>query len=515
MNGAITWYTMNGIAPDLIPSEVPPSVWTRCSDMVFRGQPERIAGRLSVFGTPLFPPQWLQDARSSGEAPIWVYAADAGLGVTDGTIHTDITPASGWGALPFPNPFTGGTLNGVVVVGSGSFFYYDGAPKALPLPGWPAGFTANAMRPYKYHLIAMGITDNGTLLEDLLLWSAAAVPGEIPQTWAPAPDNEAGSLALSQTGGEIVDGFPLRQSFCVYKDTSTYIIDYIGGTNVMQARLLYPNSGLLCRNGVALYRGDHYALTDGDIVVNDGQQITSIADRVVRRRIFGFIDGENFRNSFAVADEARSEVWFCVPEQGHTLPNVAWIYNVGTQKWGRRELPGDVAHIGVGPVRLSTGPVVWDQFPMVWDLKPGVWLQSSGRVNNNSLLEAAPGANKLYAVDLDYSRDGVVVNGSLEREYLDLGQPDAVKTIRRVWLTAQSFSAGQRLQISVGASQSLEVAPTYEAPVLYTIGVDRKVDIYATGFFISLKIEAYDDGIARQPWRVGKVGFEYTLRGMF
>lgn len=515
MNGTIAWYTMNGIAPDLIPSEVPPVVWTRCTDMVFRGQPERISGRLSVFGTPLFPPQWLLDGRSSGDAPIWLYAADAGLGVTDGTIHTDITPAAGWGALPFPNPFTGGTLNGIAVVGSGTFFYYDGGAKALPLPGWPANYQAAAMRPYQYHLIAMGISESGTLLEDLVLWSAAAVPGEIPDTWAPAPDNEAGSLALSQTGGEIVDGFPLRQSFCIYKDTSTYILDYVGGTDVMQARLLYPNSGLLCRNGVALYRGDHYVLTDGDIVRNDGQQITSIADRVVRRRIFGFIDGENFRNSFAVADETKSEIWFCVPEQGHTLPNVAWIYNVGTQTWGRRELPGDVAHIGVGPVRLSVGPVVWDQFPISWAIKTGVWLQSSGRVNNSALLEAAPGASKLYAVDLDVSRDGVVVTGGLEREYLDLGEPSVVKTVRRVWLTAQCFATGQKLQVSVGASQSLESAPFYSAPVLFEIGVDRKVDVFETGYYLSIKIEGYDDGIIRPPWRLGKIGLEYTARGMF
>ena len=101
-------------------------------------------------------------------------------------------------------------------------FYWDGVVTniCLPLPDWPALTKCKAMRSFKYHLFAMDITQNSIRDQDLVLWSDAADPNTIPQSWTPGPDNDAGSNTLSATEGAIIDAEKLRDQFVIYKNRS-------------------------------------------------------------------------------------------------------------------------------------------------------------------------------------------------------------------------------------------------------------------------------------------------------
>lgn len=181
-----------GIAPDLVPETAPVGVWTLCGNVYPRDGMERAGGIQAVYGTPILAPKWLLNTASTVASSFWVYGADTGIGGTDGAgSHVDLTPTTGFVGNTAANCWTGGNLNGVPVLCNGGVpVWWDGlvANNFVALPGWPASARARAIRPYKYHLIALAVDPStGAFNPDLLWWSSAAVPGAVPSAWVPAP----------------------------------------------------------------------------------------------------------------------------------------------------------------------------------------------------------------------------------------------------------------------------------------------------------------------------------------
>ncbi|GAG28067.1 unnamed protein product, partial [marine sediment metagenome] len=236
-------------------------------------------------GNTLFKALWLLPFQTL-ETFYWIYVGtdDAGttggIGLTDGTTHWDITPAV-WAATP-AGSITGGVLNGVPFINNGIDIpvFWDLVPTNVmtTLPGWPAAQRCQAMRAFKYHLIAMNMTDAGGDFPDVVAWSDAANPGQIPATWIADPSNQAGSFSIAATPGGVVDGLALRDQFMVYKQHSTAIMQYIAGQFVFSNRKAFVTSGILARNCAAEMYGAHYVITDGDIIQHNGQEVKSLID---------------------------------------------------------------------------------------------------------------------------------------------------------------------------------------------------------------------------------------------
>ena len=143
-----------------------------------------------------------------------------------------------------------------------------GSPAEV-LTNWPAGAKCGALRPHTNYLMALDYTDElANPFPQLIKWSDAAEPGTIPQEWAPAPSNQAGSVSCAATPGAVVDGLTLRQQFIVYKQSSTFSLDFIGGQFIFGLRLLFANIGALSRNCVVEFEGKHAVLSDGDFIVH-------------------------------------------------------------------------------------------------------------------------------------------------------------------------------------------------------------------------------------------------------
>ena len=101
---------------------------------------------------------------------------------------------------------------------------------------------------------------------------------------------------------------------------------YVGGELIWNVRPLSEETGLLTLNGVTEIYDRHVILTKNDIMINDGNTITSIIDRKVRRRVFGSINTVEYEKSFVTVNDLDKEVWICVPDTGYSYPNIAVVY---------------------------------------------------------------------------------------------------------------------------------------------------------------------------------------------
>ena len=186
-------FRANGVNLDLEPVDLPPDVWTAASNMVPRPKGMiRAQGYSEVFATPLFAPYFVMYTPQLGE-PYWLYAGlDNVAIITPFGVHTDVTPA---GMQTVTNDeWTGGNLNGIAVINAftnPAYYWFNGiGATALELPGLRPNARYKVMRPFKYHLIGLGVTDDAGTFFDQVHWSDAADPGQIPSTWVPGPDNE-------------------------------------------------------------------------------------------------------------------------------------------------------------------------------------------------------------------------------------------------------------------------------------------------------------------------------------
>ena len=509
-----TRITLQGVNLDVDPIDLPPDVWTEATNMVPEpGSMARANGYREVFPTPLFPPYYLQYTPQLNE-PYWLYAGRTNIAVIDpAAAHSDITPGGTLPAVP-ENGWSGGNLSGLAVVNSaetGPYYWFNGiGPEALTLPGQRPNTRYRVMRPFKYHLVGMVVIGESSEIPDELHWSDASDPGQIPATWVPAADNEAGDNILADENGAIIDGMSLRDSFFIYKQDSVYEMTYVGGNSVMRFRKVFGTVGILTQNCVVRVKGTHIVLGNGDIYQHDGQNIKSLADGVIRDTFFATIDDTYYRNSFAVYLEAKEEVWFCVPTTGSERPNLALVYSVDTGTFGYRQLPdADFAATGIIAVD-GTAPVEdWDTDAQAWNEDTTSWLNQTLSVTEDAILIADADGEKLYQGDTGTTADGVGYGSSVGRLGLDLQDPQREKAIRRIWPRINApadaaFTLELFNQRDPMAGQ--EVVGSYNF-VPGTEGVAVNVNARYLGMRIST-----EDNVA---WSLGGVDIEYLPRGGF
>jgi len=504
-----------GVNFDHPPPELGPEVWTAGNGVLFRNDAaERQGGELTLTDAALYGPQHLRPVQIT-PAIYWMYAGAAGVGVWDGVNHFDISPAAPPVAGGDPARWTSALLNNLPVLNLDQVapWYWDGVtanPMQL-LPDWPANTTCHAMRAFKYHLIAMNITTGAGQLGTQLLWSSAADPGNVPSSWTPAPDNEAGSNILAATPGDIVDGHALRDTFIVCKQHSTYSMQYVGGAFVYLFRKTLVTSGVLSRNCMAEVLGNLLILTDGDVVLFDGQDTRSLLQDRLKRWLFSIIDGTNFQNSFVVANPAQSEVWVCFPETGNEHPNIAAVWDSNTDSWGVRSLYPETTYIGRGIIPDTGLDPTWDGDGEVWDLDDTRWNQSTFNPTDDGLISADEPNTQLLALDSGLTHwDGSPVEGSIGKDSMSLSDIGARKLVTAVW---PAVDAPQPLVLTVRVG----VQDRFSDPVRwlpdqdFDPAIDEKVDILASGRYISVHFSSRSN----TRWRLSGFGVQVAPAGEF
>lgn len=526
-----------GIVKDKHPHELPVGAWSDGDNVTFReNHIQKAGGNTESYSGLLFRPYWLLSYEDPQNGDYyWIYPGlnDAGagkIGTVTKTTHADRTRVSGDYSPNATIPWTGGVLNGLVVVNNGvdAPQMWDRTGGTLnanfedldnwPVDGGAAHYKCRCIRPFKNFLVAMDITvDDQTPSRNpfRVMWSDAADPYTAPSTWIAGAANLAGDVYLAEGGDHVIDGAPLRGNFIIYKENSTYIMRYIGGNAVMQVDRLFSEHGILAPRCVATFGdGMHFVVTKGDVIVHDGNTANSIADARVRKEIFDNIDSTYYQMAFCTPYYKEEEIWFCYSTEANEHANKAAIWNYKMDAWSFREL-NNCPHIAYGFVDNEGISELWNTVGLPnWNAHTGVWSQNVFTPTADDLLMIEHGdtdtiANaKLQQVDSGNTFDGTTMLSYLRMEKIDMIQadeaPGVIKYLRRLYPKVQ----GGPLRFRVGSSMS------DQAPVVwsdYTVfnanNGDYKIDTRQTGRYLALEISSEAD----VSWQLDSVELEYEI----
>jgi len=364
-----------GIIYDQQPFNLPPNAFTGGQNIRFRdGSVAKFKGHSKFLDTGADwdgggarNAYWLLPI-AKGSVYYWIYCGLNDVKVYDGSTATEITnTGADYNATADLN-WTGGIIGGIPFLNNGvddpqEWATVDPGTLLTDLSNWPASTTCRAMRVYKNYLIAMDVTKSGTRYQAMVKWSDGAQIGSVPGSWDETDVTvDANEVILTEARtdtnqGVILDCLPLRDSNIVYKDDSTYSMDFVGGSFVFQFRKILRSQGALSRRCMAEFEGKHFVVGQNDVYVHNGVTSESVIDSKMKRFLYSDMDPTNFQRTFVFPNRPETEMWICYPDDGSPggLPRKAMVWNWRYNTWGVRDLPDSTAHIEGGIV--SSDPI--------------------------------------------------------------------------------------------------------------------------------------------------------------
>jgi hypothetical protein len=496
-----------GLNTDLSPEELGLGVWSSVENVRFNnGYAERFKGMLQVFATPAVTPYWIA-AYATTTTKFIVHAGLAAVYVDDGTTRTDITGTAPTGAID--DRWTGGTLNGVLVMNNGKdvpvFWGGNTALNLATLTNWDANERAESIRPFKNFLVALNITKTATKYPHLVKWSHSADPGTIPTSWDETDVTlDAGEQDLS--GSDLlVDSLPLGDALILYKERSCWAMTHVGAPYIFRFQRLPGEHGMLARGCAVDTPVGHIVMSAGDIVVNTGSGTQSIANGAIRRYIFSNINQTYYKRSFVTSNPAKNEVWVCFPFDNATSCDRAAVWNWVDKTWTVRTLTSAT----YGCIGTASIADTWDADSGVWDSDSTTWNESDYSPAESRLF-MCHSTPLISLVDGGSTDFGSIIDATLERTGMTLGDPQRVKTIKGIRPRIDG-DTGAEITIEIGASMVPDGTPTWSAAQTFTIGTDIKIDSFATGRFMSVRFSNSD----YSQWRIRSFDIDYVTQGMF
>jgi len=499
-----------GAVYDTDPHDVPDEYWTESYNMRFKNRAvEKIGGDSEATTTTGQGTHLLFNGDHA--TPYWLYFGDGVARVTDFTTDKDIegtalSSGTDWDTCLFNLfPICNNTVD--------QPRYWD---KDFTTPGtlstltaFPSNTTCQVIRPFRSFLVAMNITDTGaspTAQPNRVLWSDSSDSGAIPASWdITDPATLAGDAYLTDDRGEIIGGWQLRDYFVIYKTHSTYIMRLIGGQSVMRIDKVQVNSGMLTKNCVTEFEGKHFVVADGDIVLFDGQNIQSIADKRVRSQIFDNIDSTNYGQTHVVRYDKLNEIWVCYPSSGQSNVDTAAIWNWLDDTWTFRKL-NDTFYIASGVANTTSttwaglSGYTWANLSSNWQ---PYWNAPSANPTADSLHSIATLA--INTIDDTYDFEGSPMVTRLEKRSMDLGEPEKVKYIDSV-IPRITGTAGMTVYIRIGTQLNPDDTITWQTEQAYVVGTDREVHPDVKGRYISIRFRTEGTG---ENWKL----HGFTIKG--
>lgn len=438
-------------------------------------------------------PQYIQPVTTPSSSG-WIIACESDILMYKTVGSTSIKPSDTM-HVSAPYDWSGVNLSSIPIINHEAIGpHYLGASesKLLPLP-WSSGKTWSEMHQsckfiaaHKQYLFALGLTDNNKEIPDGVRWSSPADVGDIPATWDPIDTtNVAGLVTLGGTGGAIVSGLSLRDSFVVYRTNGISIFEYVGGIYVWRIRHLSSNVGLISPHGVVDVNGTHYFISDGDIYMNDGNTVHSIANDRIRSRL-NAVSKSSYRSAFAIHHQQKKEVWFCLPI-GDTKPKFAYIYNYEYDSWMMRDFDCINAAIGT----LTAEDSIWDNSHEEWNASNKTWYDNATSPYDTSMLgirQVGTGYS-LFIIDVPVGFNTEAFSTIIERTDIPIGGIGVVNTIQRIY---PRVTGNSNISIQLGC-QFEPGGPVYwKPPVLFEPNKDRKVDVRSTGSLHAYRITSTD-----------------------
>lgn len=502
-----------GVIKDVAPHELAPEAFSDARNVRFQnGKVIEFTGESSVFEDASFVvPYYFLRAVHGDASLFWLLMGLAKIYTTTGGTHTNITRQSAGVDVDYTgdadDKWCTTILGGIPVLTNGVDLpqYWPSISAGTKLANfpttaglWNTNHRAKIIRAFKSYLMAFNITKTSTKYPNLVKWSHPADPGALPSSWDETDaTKDAGEKPLD-SGGQILDALPLGDTMIIYSETTTHGARLTNNQQIFTFPLILSESGILAQDCVKAVPAlkKHFVVTGDDILLFNGVDGESIADRRVRNHIFRQLDATYFSRSFVSIDYFQREMWFCYPETGNSFPNIAAVWSWVENNWTFRDL-NQISHIANGPIDDSDFDETWDGDSDTWDDDTSVWNELFFRASIRDMLMAQPGSTKLLRGDYSNLFDGTTIHSWVERTGLALigrdrfGNPkvdmQARKFVDEIWPRI----SGGAVQVTVGASDMAANTPTYGNPVTFDPATDDKADADPPmeGRFIAIKIE--------------------------
>jgi hypothetical protein len=491
MKAAIDKIAETGFSPDLPDMALPSGSWTDSRNVCFRdGAVEKVRGYTQALGDLSATSIWAAPI-TDGTNYFWAYGSNTVFYATDGSTHANIT-----GSLS-PNAtddlgFTGGPFHGYMIANDGAGIPQSWNPSLandfVSLTAWPASITAKVMRPFKDFLFAFRITDTGAYNPRLMRWSDRAAQGGLPLSWDFSdPTNQAGINELGQTSDQIIDGLPLRDSLVIYKEFHTWIADYIGGQDIFSFRQVFSQLGMLTENCAAAFGSSHVVLTDNDLVLHNGNDAQSLADKRTRRWLFNRINGSRFKRSFVVADHRNRQVKVCFPESGRDWPNLALVWDWANNTFHVEDLGGPKTYAATGIIPGTA--VSFDADSGTFDEAAGSYDEETYNPFLTRVLLLDSTARRAYQNDTGEDFNGTPMTCYAERSSIAITKDlSMMKRVKRLFPKVIG-TPGDVLRFYIGTRTKQNASTEWRGPYTYTIGTDYKIDLRVTSRVLDLRVE--------------------------
>lgn len=573
-----------GVVKDLPPFDLPPDVWSDASNVRFFG------GRVTKFGGNV---PALKETKPEGITPLsivqrsnkeeLIYGTFDSIYRVYGGIHENI------GALIDPDNVDAGHVQ--YEASPDTTWYYTTLSNSMimcneltdpqglrptddyfsTIPGWGRPFKPESydeqgkpvynytkknwktprMRSYKNYLIAMGMIEGGTEYPQRVRWSDISYVNDLPTNWhEDDPNTDGGFNDLTDSIGMIVDGCPLRDSFIIYTDRDTFIMDYVGGDYIFNWRKLFSDSGILAPECVVEFEGQHFVVSESDIFVHNGSNRKSVVTGRLKDYLIDEIASVNPFATKVFAFEPKKEIWVCYAGPGSSLSpvvggtakqrswscNKAAVWNWEYDTWTFYDIP-HCYDINLGlPQTLDTRH--WDQYcgteattehdsiipegcTDVWDgdsHKEELW-EEFGKTFKKQLIYVPSAYGGFYILDEGdtfhyHNENGELMKrpmvSSLERRSLDFddqeGEINRHKFIKAIY---PQFTGKGSVRFYTGGSNDPESPPEWDGSTLFIIGEDTKVDCFTNYRYIAIKLLDTNEG----DWSFTGMDIQYFMEG--
>lgn len=490
MQSSIDNLAQPGLVNDTPDLGLAAGAWTDSRNVRYRdGALEKCRGYTQALGDLSATAIWASPI-SDGTNYFWAYGSNSVMYATDGATHANITGTITLGATDDLG-FTGGAFHGFMLVNDGSAIPQSWNPSLgndlVSLTAWPA-ITCKVLRPFKDFIFALRVTDTGNYNPRVMRWSDRASQGALPLSWDFSdPTNQSGINELGQTGDQLIDAVPLRDSLIIYKEFHTWVADYIGLPEVFSFRQVFSQLGMLTENCTASFGSSHVVLSDNDLVLHNGNDARSLADKRTRRWLFNRINSNRFKRSFVVADYRNREIKICFPESGADWPNLALVWNWSEDTFHVKELGGQKTYATTGIIPGTA--VSFDADAGTFDSAPGTFDEETYNPFLTRVLFLDAAAQRAYQNDTGEDFNGVPMTCYAERSGMaivkDLTQ---LKRIKRLFPRVIG-TPGDVLRFYVGSRASQNAATTWTGPYNFTIGTDYKIDTRISARLLDIRVE--------------------------
>lgn len=509
-----------GVVTDVDPFNLPFNVFTRAKNVSFDGG--------NIKRSPIF--RTVEDVGSAFTSPKFTMGIfsessyDSILVATDNLSIYEYASGSGvftsvysGSASSSTQAFTGTTLSNVQYINRPDNVPLHRTPSAsvfTSLTNWPSTHRAQALRSYRDFLVALNITEGSTTYPTRVRFSDIALANAVPSSWdATDATKSAGFNDIVQMETPIVDGATLGSNFIIYSSDQVWLMEFVGGTFIMNFRKLFNDAGVINQNCVVEVQGRHYVFDRDDIYVTDAVTRQSICDGRVRDYIFNGMDSGKTNICFVYHNEMTEEVYFCYKSaddmseftSGNAC-NRAAVYNYKSDTWSFMDLPNVISATTANLNTVKT----YATSTLTYDNAGGTYLSQTASYSRFPIFVSVEDTDdgltddRLFTLDsIDNSQVAKPFFSAankpvfIERIGLDLDTEtslpiDTYKIVKRISPQVSTLSSDKTFSFTVGASDVANVAPTYGSANTFTAGTDYKVDTRQAGRYLAYKIGTGD-----------------------